>query len=516
MISGLLITTILVTAIGVSVTHTVMHRDADRILKNATQREGAYINDTLGDIAKSAAIMEHYAISMMEKPEQLRDEEFRESYLRKSEQMFIEIATHTKSVDGFYLRMDPEWTDGTSGFYKRANKVGDLIDMPLTDLDRSSIEEHAKAYWYYEAVAAGDGVWTDPYYSVGDPNQKISYLRPVYVNGKLIGVLGFDVNFTRLVQRVGEIALYEEGYAVLVDKDGVTQYNEIPESHNDVTFCTIDEATTASVKLENGMFLQIHADYSDIQREIRPMLLDIVLAFATVLAVAIVFTVLVTNRMVAPLKGLTNAALDLMEHGRESDLSLLEVDSKDEIGTLSKVLKTCVIKIGEYTDYVNALAYRDVMTGIPNNTAFSEASEKMNKVIDTEKSRFAVLVADINNLKRVNDNYGHMVGNEVIISAAGILTSTFRTSQVFRVAGDEFIVILKGSDYENYPALLIQLDKACAAAVINANGQPVALSIARGVSEYEPENDGEFGDILSRADRAMFLHKKESKLARTC
>ena len=62
-ISGLVVITAIVSAIAVSMTHEVMHKDADRILNNVAQKEAAYINDALGDVEKSAAIMKHYVLS---------------------------------------------------------------------------------------------------------------------------------------------------------------------------------------------------------------------------------------------------------------------------------------------------------------------------------------------------------------------------------------------------------------------------------------------------------------------
>ena len=514
-ISGLLVITTIVTIISVTMTHQVMHKDADRILNNATQREAAYINDVLGDMVKSCTIMKHYALSELHTAQSLRDEAYRAEYLSKMETMFAEVAVNTEGIEGFYLRLDPKWTDGTTGFYKKQTDSATFENMPVTDLVKYGREDSEMTGWYYAAADAKEGIWLDPYDSHGSSHQQISYVQPVYMGGDLVGVVGFDINFSYLLERVQKIAVYEDGYAILVDKDGTTRYNEPSADYKEHYYALHHSDSEASAELENGMFLVMHAAYPDIQREILPILFQITAAFLAVLACAIVYTILVTRRIVGPLQKLTEAAQKFTEPDQNVDVASLKVDSKDEIGTLSEVLMSCFTKIREYTAYVNTLAYRDSLTGIPNHTAYVEVVKQMNRTMRTGESRFAVVMADINNLKRANDCHGHIVGNEVIICTAHILRDVFKTSQVFRISGDEFVVILQGNAYKNRLSLLKEFDEACAAAVVEADGQILPISVARGIAEYELGADLTFEEIVARADSAMYQNKEDSKSART-
>ena len=83
-IAGLLVITAVVSMIAVNMTHEIMHKDADRILNTLALKEAAYINDVLGDVSKSAAIMEHYALGEIQSLDQLADLKFREDYLSKT------------------------------------------------------------------------------------------------------------------------------------------------------------------------------------------------------------------------------------------------------------------------------------------------------------------------------------------------------------------------------------------------------------------------------------------------
>ena len=504
-IAGLLVITAVVSAIAVNMTHEVMHRDADRILKNATQREAAYINDVLGDVEKSCSIMSHYATAEVEDVNALKDEVFREEYLEKAERMFSEVVLNTSSTEGYYLRLNPALTTGTSGFYLKVLDDGKLAPMPVTDLNKYDKGDKKNVGWYYDAVNAGKGVWLDPYYFPGNEDQSISYVEPLYVEDQLIGVIGFDMNFDYLVQKIEKIAVYEEGHAFLLSKDQKTVYNEVKEgdSHN--------PHSNARVELENGMFLEMSADYKDIQRDIHPMLSKIVIAFVVVLACAIVYTVIVTRRIVGPLKRLTLAAQNLSLGKDETDYTQVTVKSKDEIGTLSEVLFSTYAKIREYTTYINALAYRDSLTGIKNSTAYAEAISQMNKDICTSNPHFGVLVADINNLKETNDRFGHDVGNDLIVHTSKVLVETFENSPVFRIGGDEFAVLLQGDDYKQYHSLVEKMDEAYARDFVTVCENKIPVAVARGVALFDPNIDRVYEDVFTKADHAMYLHKEESK-----
>ena len=509
-IAGLLVITTVVSTIAVSMTHAIMHKDADRILEHAAQREAAQINDVLGDVVKSCSIMKHYAITEAGNADNLQDDVFRARYLEKAEVMFSEVALNTSGIDSFFLRIDPAFAHGTSGFYIRVTKDNELKRMTLTDLTKYEKDDSQNVGWYYEAAQANKGVWLDPYSFPGNTNQVISYVEPLYVDRDLIGVIGFDMNFNYLLQRIEKITVYDNGYAVLLAKDRVTPYNHVETDHH------TNPHTETKEELKNGMFLELRADYKDIQRDIRPMLGKIVHAFVVVLVCAIGYTILVTRKIVKPLKRLTAVAETLSSGISQPDFSDIPLDSTDEIGTLSRVLSNTYSKFQEHTAYINALAYRDSLTGIKNTTAYTEAIRDLNKDINTGNPRFGVLMADINNLKETNDKFGHDVGDDLIVCTAKILTDTFKASAIFRIGGDEFAVILLNEDYEHYRTRLEQMDAACATTCVPVGESTIPVWVARGIARFDPSIDRTYEDVFAKADHAMYIHKEESKAAAPC
>ena len=155
------------------------------------------------------------------------------------------------------------------------------------------------------------------------------------------------------------------------------------------------------------------------------------------------------------------------------------------------------------------LARRDVLTGIKNKTAFSEQIDSINSKIRSKSKdyQFGVIIFDINNLKHLNDTRGHSFGDEAIQKASRMICSIFQHSPVFRIGGDEFVVVLTGDDFEQRKQLLTVFRNES-----NANGQyrsgPV---VASGMAVYDQENDECFSDVFTRADRHMYENKNELK-----
>lgn len=506
-ISALLVMTAVVSTIGVIMTHDIMHKDADRILKNMCQKDAAWINDTMNDVTKSVAIMGHYATIELDNVEHLKDEEYREVYLQKMKILYEEVALKTKNIEAFYFRLNPEFSNSTAGFFQGVDRnTQELVEHATTDLSQYAATDMEHVGWYYAAIQSPKGTWMEPYKNRVSHESIISYVIPFYAGGTFAGVIGMDINFTKFVKSIDSITVYERGYAILTNADGSVSYNrqeEVKENNH-----SHNPYTEQSAVLENGMQLILRADYKDIQSNIFPVLYRIVGAFIVVLAVFILYTIVVTRRIVAPLKKLTASAQSIIDGEQEVDLS---TDSNDEIGTLSKVLSDTFQKLSNYMNYINALAYRDSLTGVKNRTAYTEAVAEYEKRINCGNPCFAVLVADINDLKKVNDKYGHDVGNELIIHTARMICNTFRNSPVFRIGGDEFVVILENQDLNHYRALIEEMDREFEKDYLSVQDEKISISIARGVATYNPNIDCVFGDVFTNADHAMYMHKQCQK-----
>ena len=149
----------------------------------------------------------------------------------------------------------------------------------------------------------------------------------------------------------------------------------------------------------------------------------------------------------------------------------------------------------------------DPLTGSGNRFGFSRVTDEMdNRIIGGSLSEFALVVCDINDLKKANDTMGHMNGDSCIRMANDTLKGAFSHSPVFRIGGDEFVVILTGDDYARRHELLQQVHMN----VGRFNGVP-GKTLAVGMAEFIDGEDNCVLDVFSRADNLMYTHKSEYK-----
>ena len=155
------------------------------------------------------------------------------------------------------------------------------------------------------------------------------------------------------------------------------------------------------------------------------------------------------------------------------------------------------------------MARRDELTGIKNKNAFAEQSLILDNRIKEEGKyfQFGIVMCDVNDLKMINDTRGHSFGDEAIQRTSRIICDIFKHSPVFRIGGDEFVVILIDHDYKEREKLLEAL-KDESYENKRARSGPV---IACGLAVFDADKDKCFSDVFKRADSSMYDNKKEIK-----
>ena len=150
---------------------------------------------------------------------------------------------------------------------------------------------------------------------------------------------------------------------------------------------------------------------------------------------------------------------------------------------------------------------RDALTGVKSKHAYVEEEGRINAAIARGQfDPFAIAVCDVNGLKEINDSHGHAAGDELICRASSEICNIFDHSPVFRYGGDEFVVILRGRDYNNRAALLQMLE-----AINRDEEKNRGAVIACGLAEFRPGEDASVAAVFERADGAMYENKKQLK-----
>jgi len=152
----------------------------------------------------------------------------------------------------------------------------------------------------------------------------------------------------------------------------------------------------------------------------------------------------------------------------------------------------------------------DSLTGVANRELFERKTGIMNGNIqnDAQSVHFAICECDLNNLKVINDTYGHESGDFYIKACCKVICNFFKHSPVFRTGGDEFVVILQNEDYENYEQIKKDINDFVMSEVNKKSSILEKISFAAGFSKFNSKTDKTVGDVLNRADFEMYIHKK--------
>ena len=181
--------------------------------------------------------------------------------------------------------------------------------------------------------------------------------------------------------------------------------------------------------------------------------------------------------------------------------------SHDEIYELGAQIRHMRENLQVHIDKVQALAYKDPLTGVKSKQFYAEQENKLNQQIMSGSLReFAIVACDLNNLKITNDTKGHKAGDELLRSASKLICDHYAHSPVFRTGGDEFEVILQGQDFENRHAILSAINKT-----VEQNLMEGKVVVAFGMSDFIPGEDKNLQDVFIRADEIMYRRKNDLK-----
>ena len=189
----------------------------------------------------------------------------------------------------------------------------------------------------------------------------------------------------------------------------------------------------------------------------------------------------------------------------------METDLNDQIETLFATRQE-LSSTREHADIMNEMANRDALTGIRNKRGYDTEIQRVNKEIMAGHTDVGIVMIDMNNLKQINDTYGHEKGDKVLCSLCDTLCSIFKRSPVFRVGGDEFIVVVENQDFRDLDKHVEQFKACIERNVSEQDLEPwERTSAAIGSAIYDPDKDCGIEDTLKRADEQMYANKRAMK-----
>jgi two-component system cell cycle response regulator len=156
----------------------------------------------------------------------------------------------------------------------------------------------------------------------------------------------------------------------------------------------------------------------------------------------------------------------------------------------------------------------DDLTGLYNRRGFFTLSEQQWKLADRKNRKLVLLYCDLDNLKILNDNYGHLMGDQALIAVARLLKATFRESDIIaRMGGDEFAILAIEAETDGdrmINRLSEKLDK-----LSESEDLDLPLSLSSGYAHYDPEYPKSIEEVLGEADTHMYRQKDARKKGST-
>ena len=524
-LSAIVVALSIATYIGVYSIKTLGKSDADQMIHlkctTGAMNLEAYFNGVERSVETVATLVQDNFETMP--MEQINSE------IENVRHLFGKVSHNTNGVLTYYFRLDPEFSKEHPGFwYVRQNDIG-FQEHEVTDITQYDTNDTSAIGWFTIPKSLKKGIWLPPYHTENLGVRVISYNVPVYCKGQFAGVVGMEIDYETLAKEVEKIKLFENGYAFILDENSnviyhpqmelTLQYGEkvaidspdqvVGDHHVRYHFDgTLKEACW--VPLSNGMRLYVTVPLAEINSIWQRMISRTIFAAFIILLIASFVMMRFATRITKPLHNLAQAAQQVADGDYDV---VLEDNNNDEIGILTRSFMGLVEKTKANIDNLNRKVYYDAMTSVRNKAGYGAYMQKLQDLMDnhTEGLMFAIGVFDCDNLKYINDFYGHDKGDIYIKKASQLICRTFKHSPVFRIGGDEFAVIMENEDFRDRDKLFNLFreyrEEICAA----AEHEWEQANISMGVAVYDPEFDPAVIDVARRADKVMYENKRLRK-----
>ena len=514
----------IVTAVSVHFIRKNETRESDQLLLLMCETGERNLDYYFDSVQKSLEKVETFAERDLDGIDALNDRAL-QAHVDRVMEYFDLMANRTNGVLTYYYRIDPEVSGKVKGFWYVDLDGEGFEEHEPTDITLYDTQDTSKLVWFTVPKHEGEAIWLPPYITDNLDKRVMSYNVPIYWRGHFIGVAGIELDYSDMAEQVDSIRLYSNGYAFLCDEEGNLFYHpridiaslspeEIPKAPDGAvgpntflryTFEGVDRKA-AWLGLSNGMRLVVTVPAAETEGNWQKLVRDVILISIGVLLAASAFTLYYTRRITKPLEDLTQAAALADQGNYDFDL---DYKGDDEVGRLTRTFKSMAGHMKEQVTDLNKRVYVDALTSVKNKGAFSAALDTLQEKVDGSETppEFAFGVFDCDRLKTINDRYGHDKGDLYLKTACQLICKVYQHSPVYRIGGDEFSVILQGSDYDYREELERKFDERAAKICAHAKNPWEEVHVAHGFALYDPKTDGAVIDTVRRADKTMYANK---------
>jgi len=232
----------------------------------------------------------------------------------------------------------------------------------------------------------------------------------------------------------------------------------------------------------------------------------------TIVSVLVVFVgllaILVGSILSKPIKKLGQATHQMGVSIEQGITVLIPHNRFMEVNQLAKEFRLLSTLFNKSINRLNSLANEDELTGIYNRRQSLKYLHEERKRARRYNSGFSIAFFDIDHFKQINDNFGHAIGDEVLIDLSKLVMTLLRETDSFgRWGGDEFLIILRHSDWPATLNVVEKIRQEVEISKLSSIDKNITISI--GVTEFQPEDSIE--KLMKRADDALYKSKFDGR-----
>lgn len=517
------------TYMGMNAVRSIGRESTDQILLLLCETGENNLDHYFQDIEQSVKLASTYVET------DLQDTDMSEfhGHMDRVREVFNSIARQQNGILTYYYRIDPEFSKEEKGFWYVDSDGRGFREHAVTEISAYDTEDTSSLVWFTVPKTTGKPVWLPPYRTENLDVLVLSYNVPVYKDGRFVGVVGIELDYTMMADQVNSIRPYDHGYAFINDKEGNIIYHpnidvseltdenkpKAPEGLlSDEKFIQYEyegvEKQAVWLELKNGMRLNVTVPMSEINGNWKSLINKTVLVLVALLLVFVLIVLQFTGRIIRPLRKLTKAAEQVSEGDYDVEI---DVHGNDEVGVLARSFRKLVGNIKTYISDLNRLndhlkednltleaaTTRDSLTGVRNRFALRRDYELYNE------RDIHIMMVDIDDFKKVNDTYGHSVGDFLLKKMGDSLLEIFGYEYSYRYGGDEFLVIVPDLSEEDFRESLERMKSELEKIRLNNRDLPVHFSAGYVYGKTVLQDDLRL--MLRQADSVLYETKAGGK-----
>ena len=449
------------------VVNNITESDSKQILRMRESEASRDFTEKVDQSVVDANMIDEDAKNRVSNVEQLNNKAFRDHFLKEVRNFGWNIVNHDERIVGLSFRVNPEYSTSRSGYYISLNnqttRMEDFELEPDASFAKYDRVDHKPFYEVYKKKKA---FWTDPFIDPDNHMNVIAYTKPVYVKGKLLGIMALELDFDEICNNANSVQVYKTGKVILVNKKG--KLISIGEDKD-------------SIPADLAKRMSSHEYYRS--------------TYVKGHMKQIFYGEKLTDNIYMAL------VVPEFEINADRDKSIFTILSVTVL--LSAIL---VFLCTNIIHRIFTLANTDSLTKVYNKLYYKEKVTELDEaIIDHKLHSLAIAVLDLNRLKATNDEKGHEAGDQMIKEAASSIQSFFKGFDIYRIGGDEFVVI-----FEKCIPLAAQRKVELYQKMMESRAAEYRFKesavVSCGFASLEI-TDTDYNDLFNRADRQMYKEK---------